>query len=287
VPFVRDAASHGARDPQLERPVDASLVLDLDLERATFRCDDRAVKKRGDAIGVECLVGIPGLVGATPMQNVGAYGQEVESTIVRVRAFDRSRGESVEMTPGDCAFGYRTSVFRGTNRFVITRVSFHLERSDLSKPIRCTELARALGVREGERAQLRDVLDGVLTLRRSKGMVLDPGDPETVSAGSFFTNPVVSRAEAAALASRAISRCGAPPAVLSSGEQVKIPAAWLIERAGFPRGFTMGRARISRKHALALVNDGASTRELLDLARAIRRGVSDAFGVTLDRSRSS
>jgi UDP-N-acetylmuramate dehydrogenase len=233
--------------------------------------------------GVECLAGIPGLAGSVPMQNVGAYGQEVQSTIVRVRAFDRKTNAMVELSNGDCCFGYRSSIFRGSDRWIITRVTFRLHRSDRSMPIRYAELARALGVKEGDRAPLDVVRDTVIALRKSKGMVLDPTDPDTVSAGSFFTNPILSVDEARAVIARAKAMCGAePPSFPVQGGKVKLAAAWLIERAGFSKGFAIGRARISRKHALALVSDGATTAELLELARAIRKGVKAAFGVTLE-----
>lgn len=223
--------------------------------------------------GVECLAGIPGLTGATPMQNVGAYGQEVESTITKVRAYDRTQKKIIELSPSECRFAYRSSIFRGSSRWVITRVTFRLTPGE-SAPIRYAELAKALGIREGATAPLREVRDTVIALRRTKGMVLDPNDPESTSAGSFFTNPIVDPATAERLGS---------PKFSAPGGKVKIPAAWLIERAGFSKGFTMGRARISRKHALALVTEpSATTEELLTLARAIRTGVEEKLGVRLE-----
>ena len=223
--------------------------------------------------GIECLSGIPGLVGATPMQNVGAYGQEVADTITAVRAFDRERGELVTMTPAECAFGYRTSVFRGSTRWIVVDVTFRLPRSELSAPIRYAELARALGVPEGDRAPLQLVRDTVIALRRGKGMVVDPADPESRSAGSFFTNPIVDAATAA--------RVGGPQWAQPDG-RVKLSAGWLIEHAGFAKGHTAGRVGISRKHALALVNRGGATAaELLELARAIQDGVRTRMGVEL------
>jgi UDP-N-acetylmuramate dehydrogenase len=223
--------------------------------------------------GVECLSGIPGLVGATPMQNVGAYGQEVSDTIVSVRVYDRDRGELVTMTPAECAFGYRTSVFRGSTRWIVVDVTFRLPRGELSAPIRYAELARALGVAEGERAPLAAVRDTVIALRRGKGMVVDPGDPESRSAGSFFTNPIVDAAIAA--------RVGGPQWPQPDG-RVKLSAGWLIEHAGFAKGHTVGNVGISRKHALALVNRGGATAaELLALARTIQDGVRDRLGIEL------
>ncbi len=235
--------------------------------------------------GVECLSGIPGLVGATPMQNVGAYGQEVKDTVVAVRVWDREQREILELARADCQFSYRHSMLKETPRYVVLRVVFALRPSQTSAPIRYTELARSLGVAEGEPAPLRAVREAVLALRRSKGMVLDAADPDSVSAGSFFTNPTMDVAEADALAERARAHLGAGvdmPRFPGDDGRVKVPAAWLIERAGFTRGHGAGRAGISSKHALALVNRGdATTRELLDLARTIRDGVEHRFGVRL------
>jgi UDP-N-acetylmuramate dehydrogenase len=226
--------------------------------------------------GLECLSGIPGLVGATPMQNVGAYGQEVSEAITEVRAYDRQLGAEVAIANEDCRFGYRTSVFRGSARWIVLGVRFELERSVLSAPIRHGELARELGIREGERAPLRDVRRAVIELRRCKGMVVDAADPESRSAGSFFVNPVVDAPTAARLPAEA-------PRWPQSDGRLKLSAAWLIERAGFAKGFTVGRVAISRKHALALVNrGGAGAAELLALARSIQEIVHARLGVALE-----
>jgi len=237
--------------------------------------------------GLECLSGIPGLVGATPIQNVGAYGQEVADTIVDVRAFDRTARRFVHLAPSDCRFGYRTSVFRGNARYVVTRVRFGLARSDGSRPVRYAELARALGIDPGAIAPLSRVRDAVIELRRAKGMVWDPGDPETVSAGSFFVNPVLSPAERDELEARlrdeGVLADGATMPGFASAGGWKVPAAWLIERAGFPRGSTRGRVGVSARHALALVNRGGTTRELLELEAEIRAVVFRRFGVRLER----
>jgi UDP-N-acetylmuramate dehydrogenase len=220
-------------------------------------------------VGIECLSGIPGLVGATPMQNVGAYGQEVSDTITSVRAFDRERGELVTMTPAECGFGYRSSIFRGSVRWVIVDVTFRLPRGEESAPVTYAELHKALGA---DRAPLQAVRDTVIALRRGKGMVLDPGDPESRSAGSFFTNPIVDPA---------LAPPGAPHWPQPDG-RVKLSAGWLIEHAGFAKGYTVGRVGISKKHALALVNrGGATTQELLALAREIQDGVRARLGVEL------
>lgn len=237
--------------------------------------------------GVECLAGIPGAVGATPIQNVGAYGQEVAETITAVRVLDRADRAVRTLAPAQCGFTYRSSAFkREPGRWVVLAVSFALEASERSAPIRYPELARALNVAVGERAPLADVRQAVLALRRGKGMVLDPGDPDTVSAGSFFTNPILDANAFAALRARAAQRLGpdaAPPAWPDAHGHVKTSAAWLIERAGFRRGHGNPEGiAISNKHTLALTNRGAgTTAELVALAREIAAGVRDAFGVAL------
>jgi UDP-N-acetylmuramate dehydrogenase len=231
--------------------------------------------------GVECLAGIPGSVGATPIQNVGAYGQEVAETIVAVRVLDRSSGAVRELAPAECGFSYRSSAFkRHPGRWVVLSVRFALAEDELSAPIRYAELARALGVELGERAALADVREAVLALRRAKGMVLDPDDPDTRSAGSFFTNPILDAEAFAALKRRADA---GPPAWPEPDGRVKTSAAWLIERAGFHRGQGDPEGiAISSKHTLALTNRGAgTTAQLVGLAREIAAGVHDALGVDL------
>ncbi len=231
--------------------------------------------------GFECLSGIPGSVGATPIQNVGAYGQEVAETIESVRVYDREADRLVDMSAAECGFGYRTSVFRYHDRHVVLAVTFRLHQDARSGPLRYTELARTLGVPVGGTAPLADVREAVLGLRRGKGMVIDPADPDSVSAGSFFTNPILDRAGYEAL----IAQAGpglSPPAWPEPDGRVKTSAAWLIERAGFHRGHGNGRVGISSKHTLALVNrGGASTAELMALAREIAGGVEERFGVSL------
>ena len=264
--------------------------------------------------GLECLSGIPGLAGATPIQNVGAYGQEVAETLVTVRAYDRQRDVIVELTNADCGFGYRTSAFKrtssgpdrggpdrggsdgggsdggggpaATGRLVVLGVTFRLDCSPLSAPVRYGELAARLGVSAGERVPLPAAREAVLGLRRAKGMVLDPLDPDTRSAGSFFTNPVLDQDQFARLERVAAAGSSHPVSVPHfAGElgQVKVPAAWLIEHAGFGKGFAAGTAaRVSSKHTLALTNQGgASTADLLALARQIAAGVQAAFGIQL------
>ena len=231
--------------------------------------------------GVECLSGIPGSAGATPIQNVGAYGQEVAHTIVAVHAYDREHDTIRAMSPLECAFAYRSSVFKHSDRYLVTQVDFRLAVSGDSTPIRYAELARSVGAEAGDRVPLRQARDTVLKLRAGKGMVLDPDDKDTWSVGSFFTNPVVS---AERWAQSGPARLGPASAPHWPGEDgtVKIPAAWLIEHAGFPKGFAGDRVAISSKHTLALTNRGSgSTEGLLGLARTIRDGVRDRFGIEL------
>jgi UDP-N-acetylmuramate dehydrogenase len=237
--------------------------------------------------GVECLSGIPGLAGATPIQNVGAYGQEVAQTIEEVRVLDR-RAKLVSTMRGDeCRFSYRGSLFKNDARFVVLGATFAFGASRESTPLRYAELTRALGLTEGGRAPLTEVRRVVVSLRRAKGMVLDPSDPDSVSAGSFFVNPILDASALAALEERLAARgldAQTMPRFAEPGARTKVPAAWLIERAGFAKGWGEGKVGISRKHALALVNRGGATaREVLDAAGRIERGVKDAFGVALAR----
>ena len=235
--------------------------------------------------GLEALSGIPGLTGATPMQNVGAYGQEISQTVREVRAFDRARDETVTLSAADLRFGYRTSALRGRESHVVLSVTLQLARDTDSAPVRYAELARALDVRLGARAPLARVREAVLELRRGKGMVLDPDDPDSVSAGSFFTNPILDGTAYDDLRRRATRRLGpdrTPPRFDEPDGRVKTSAAWLIEQAGFHRGYGDGRVGLSGKHTLAIVNRGGATAaEVIDLARAIAGGVHDAFGVRL------
>jgi UDP-N-acetylmuramate dehydrogenase len=236
-------------------------------------------------VGIEALSGIPGSVGATPVQNVGAYGQEVAQTIAQVRVWDRYGQQVVTVANADCRFTYRHSAFKGTDRFVVLDVLFQLRLGDLSSPIGYADLARGLGVELGARVPLPAAREAVLEQRRRRGMVLDPDDHDTWSAGSFFTNPILVTEAFEDLRRRVQERLGAdvqPPAW--PGEHgTKTSAAWLIERAGFTKGFGLpGPAALSTKHTLALTNrGGASAADLVALARRVRDGVQDAFGVTL------
>jgi UDP-N-acetylmuramate dehydrogenase len=206
---------------------------------------------------------------------VGAYGQEVAETIESVRVLDRETGRVETMPAAACGFRYRTSVFKHRDRHVVLAVTFVLREDRMSGPLRYAELARTLDRPVGGSAPLAEVREAVLGLRRGKGMVIDPEDPDSVSAGSFFTNPVLPADEFAQIA-------GDPPGWPEPDGRVKTSAAWLIERTGFPKGYVRGRVGISSKHTLALVNrGGATTEELMALAREIAGGVLGAFGVDI------
>ncbi|WP_328342396.1 UDP-N-acetylmuramate dehydrogenase [Streptomyces violaceus] len=259
------------------------------LELAAGEVWTDAVARTAEAglAGIECLAGIPGSAGATPIQNVGAYGQEVSSTITEVVAYDRRTGETVTLANEDCAFSYRHSRFKSDpERFVVLRVRFSLEDADgLSAPLRYAETARALGVEAGDRVPLASARDTVLKLRAGKGMVLDAEDHDTWSAGSFFTNPILTDTDFATFRARVKQRLGddaEPPAYPAGEGYSKTSAAWLIDKAGFTKGYGDGPARISTKHTLALTNRGsATTEDLLTLAREVVAGVHEAFGITL------
>jgi len=224
-------------------------------------------------LGIEALSGIPGQVGSTPIQNVGAYGQEVSGTIASVRCWDRQTGAVHTLFARDCRFGYRTSRLKQEpGRFLVLEVVFQFRLGDLGGPVGYAELADRLGVQQGERAPAAEVREAVLELRRGKGMVLDPDDHDTWSAGSFFTNPVVPAGQLPE---------GAPAWPQEDG-RLKTSAAWLIEHAGFARGYGSATAALSGKHTLAITNRGGATAaELVSLAREVRDGVQDRFGIEL------
>ena len=243
----------------------------------------RTCVRRGLA-GVECLSGIPGSVGATPVQNVGAYGQEVADTIVTVNALDRETIAPVTFKGSECEFGYRQSRFKGKDkdRFIVTAVTFRL-RINGRPSIRYPELRKylesaidlnALGA---GRAALEAVASAVVALRKKKSMVIDPADPQSKSLGSFFMNPILTGEAFAKLQ----ARCGDVPSFPADGG-VKVPAAWLVEHAGFRRGYRLGGAAISANHALALVNLGTTTSEILALAHRIQEEVRQQFSVSLE-----
>lgn len=226
-------------------------------------------------VGLETLSGIPGRVGATPMQNVGAYGSEVSHTITEVRTWDRQQQRFDTIPGAECGFDYRSSRFkREPGRHLITAVTFRLARGELSVPIAYPELAGRLGIAVGESAPLPEVRRAVLGIRAGKGMVLDEADHDTWSGGSFFTNPILSQEQAARLPEAAPR--------FAAGGGTKTSAAWLIQNAGFEKGYGNRRAALSTKHVLALTNRGrARAVDLVNLARGVRDGVEARFGIRL------
>jgi UDP-N-acetylmuramate dehydrogenase len=263
----------------------AGVVVHIDLRGITIESEDAdsvivnvAAGERWDDFvdfavasgwaGVECLSGIPGSAGATPIQNVGAYGQDVSETIVRVEVLERDTGRVIDLTNWDCRFAYRSSIFKtaAKGRYVVISVTFRLSPGGAAA-VRYPELRAYL---EG-RDDIPSVREAVIAIRRRKGMVLDPNDPDTRSDGSFFMNPIVAPDEVPD---------GAPQ--FPSPDGVKLSAAWLIERAGFHKGFAHGNVGISTKHTLAIVNRGGGTAaEVLELVRMIQNGVRERFGVEL------
>jgi UDP-N-acetylmuramate dehydrogenase len=272
---TRGIESRVTEDGQIELTVQAGEPWDGFVARAV---DD-------DLAGIECLSGIPGSCGATPIQNVGAYGQEVSSTISSVEVLERASGEVLDLSAAECRFSYRSSRFKGNDGFVVLSVTFTLDPSPESAPVAYQQLADALEIDLGMRAPLPVVRETVLELRRGKSMVIDPEDPDSVSAGSFFTNPILEPAEMQELERRATELLGpdSPPPSWPAGDgSFKTSAAWLIERAGFRPGYGDGTVGLSRSHTLALVNrGGASTAELVSFAREIANGVRVTFGVSL------
>lgn len=237
--------------------------------------------------GIECLSGIPGSAGATPVQNVGAYGAEVSDVLTAVRLLHRDSGE-VEWVPASALdLAYRYSNLKFTGRAVVLEIELRLGTNGQSAPLRYGELAKRLGATEaGESRPVSDVRDAVLELRRGKGMVYEEHDHDTWSAGSFFTNPVVSQDKAAEIAAQFPGE-KVPAYPVADEAHVKMSAAWLIQHAGFDKGFSLadadGQATLSSKHTLALTNRGnARTADIVDLARHIRAGVHTAFGITLE-----
>jgi UDP-N-acetylmuramate dehydrogenase len=249
-------------------------------------CVERTV--RDNCAGIECLAGIPGTVGGTPVQNVGAYGQEVASVIERVRVFDLEDRAFKEIPAAECGFAYRRSRFNSTDRgrYIVTRVDYRLTLAG-APTLRYAELKRAVeaGREPGEQHSLADVAATVRRVRRAKGMLLVDGDPDCRSAGSFFKNPIVSLEQAAQIA----ASCGMEPPSFPAGAgaenagKVKLAAAWLIEQAGFQKGYALGAAGISSRHTLALINcGGASADDVMALAGQIRDAVEAKFGIRLE-----
>ena len=228
-------------------------------------------------VGLETLAGIPGTVGAAPIQNIGAYGHEVSEVIARVRTFDRQEKQVKTFAVSDCDFGYRSSLFkREVDRYLILDVAFQMKQGELSLAIQYQELADHLGVQLGDRAPIGAVREGVIALRRRKGMVLDASDRDTWSAGSFFTNPVIKREEKESLPN------GAASWPLPSGD-VKVSAAWLIENAGISKGQELGGAAISSKHVLAITNKKSATaKDIHDLATRCKDAVREEFEIELE-----
>lgn len=242
--------------------------------------------------GIEALSGIPGCAGATPVQNVGAYGQEVAQTVSQVRVWDRREQRVHSFANADCGFTYRHSLFKAESRYVVLDVVFQLRLAFLSSPVVYADLARALDVEAGEQVPLEDAREAVLTQRRQRGMVLDEADHDTWSCGSFFTNPIMSSRAYAELQGRAVARLGdvdgpggvaQVPRFDTPDGLVKTSAAWLIDKAGFGKGYGLpGPAALSTKHTLAVTNRGSATAaDVVALAREIRDGVHDAFGFSL------
>jgi UDP-N-acetylmuramate dehydrogenase len=242
-----------------------------------------AIAVQHHCAGIECLSGIPGSVGGTPVQNVGAYGQEVSDVIHSLVALDLATGQEEEFEREDCGFGYRTSVFNTSarGRYVILRVSFALVH-DAEPRIAYADLKKYFAGL-GRRATVSDVREAVLEIRASKAMLIRPGDEDSKSAGSFFKNPVLSAGEFEALRQSASARGLEIPSYPALEERKKVSAAWLVEHSGFPKGYTQGHVGISRKHALAIVNRGGATAaEVLAFARMIREKVRELWGMALE-----
>jgi len=227
--------------------------------------------------GLETLSGIPGTVGAAPIQNIGAYGHEVSEFITRVRTYDRQAKAIKTFTNAECEFEYRSSHFKkNPSRYIVLSVQFQIRAGEISTPITYAELAKKLGIEVGEKAPVVRTREAVMELRAAKGMLLNPNDKDSWSAGSFFTNPIVSKEIAAALPESA-------PKWPTADGRIKTSAAWLIEHSGIDKGQAHGGARISTKHVLALTNSGSATaEELVQLAREVRASVQEKFGITLE-----
>lgn len=254
-----------------------------DIIHITARCGEdwdefvRYCVEQGLA-GVECLSGIPGFVGGTPVQNVGAYGQEVSETIVSVRCFDRKNNRIVQLSNSECGFSYRKSIFNNdeSGRYVVLSVTYALKKNGQPKIV-YTDLREYFG---DIRPNLKETRDAVLRIRGAKSMVIDPRDPNSQSVGSFFKNPIVLRDVFAQLAAKADAET--VPHFPMDDSKVKVPAAWLIEQSGFKKGFRMGNVGISTNHSLAIVNLGSATaKEVIELKELIQKGVKARFGIDL------
>ncbi len=257
------------------------------LEAAAGEDWDALVARSVDAglAGMECLSGIPGTVGGTPVQNVGAYGQEVSRTIRSVRAFDRSRGKWVDLSNAECHFAYRSSRFNhgaDRDRYIVSRIVYQLQQN-VPAAVTYADLKRYFAEREIAQPTLQQVREAVLHIRLGKGMVVTPDNPERYSAGSFFKNPVVPAATVAAIAAAAGVTAADVPRYPAGESCVKLPAAWLLERAGFVKGFRQGAAAVSTRHTLALTNQGgAVAADMVALRDTIQSRVAALFGVHLE-----
>lgn len=232
-----------------------------------------------DLAGIECLSGIPGFIGGTPVQNVGAYGQEVSETIISVRVFDRKTNHFADLPNRDCGFSYRKSIFNTTekDRYIVLAVAYVLKKGGAPKIV-YADLIKHFA---GKRPNLRETREAVVEIRAAKSMVIAPGDPNRRSAGSFFKNPVVSNEKFGEIAEK--TEAGFVPSFKIDEESVKIPAAWLIENSGFYKGYRRGNAGLSTKHTLAIVNlGGATAKEILALKEEIQAGVKGCFDISLE-----
>ena len=292
---------HIASDGVENLPIPACGGANVRVQAGTIWDDFVKLSIENEWVGPAALSGIPGTVGATPVQNVGAYGVEVGEFIASVRTWDREKNALKTFAAADLRFGYRDSVLKratvnGSPRYVVLTVDFQFTLGSLSSPIRYAELARSLGVEPGQRAESALVREKVLQLRGSKGMVLNPEDRDTFSTGSFFTNPIVPRSTLESLPEGApnfpvVVKTSPFTAGVEDPDHVKLSAAWLIQHAGFEKGFGLegesreiaqGRASLSTKHTLAITNrGGASAEDIFAIARAVRDGVRERFGVTL------
>lgn len=283
-----------SRDPEQGQNHDGRVWVEATAEAGMGWDEFVAATLEQGLSGLEALSGIPGTVGAAPVQNIGAYGHDVAETLVRIRAFDRQTGDTVVLEADSLDFGYRTSALKRSirdgwgpsPRWIVLSATFRLERSEQSMPIAYGQLAASLGVQAGERAAAKAVREAVLALRASKGMVLDDADRDTYSCGSFYTNPVLTEAEAAKLPEEAPKFAAGSKEVgaAAPGEGlVKTSAAWLIDHAGFPAGYAMpGPAALSTKHCLALTNRGGATgADIRALSAEVVAGVRERFGVEL------
>jgi UDP-N-acetylmuramate dehydrogenase len=275
--LVLEVAIVGIEEHPIAREIMFRVGAGEDWDRFVAHCVER------NCSGLECLSGIPGRVGGTPVQNVGAYGQEVGETIHSVLAFDLQRGGVRELTAGDCEFGYRTSLFntREHGRYIILEVTYALQ-PDGKPHLGYSDLKSYFVGRNGT-VSIRETRDAVLDIRERKGMLIRPGDADSRSAGSFFKNPVISAERHRELTERARARGLRLPSYPALSKQNKIPAAWLVEHSGFAKGYRRGRAGISTKHALALVNlGGATAAEILALKDQIQSGVEEVWGIRLE-----